>query len=71
MTYSVCVCFTNNYQHVPFVYYNLIAKMDTVHQSQCVEHTFLNVIMTEVLDRSETHFILHALFLKVLQFSGD
>jgi len=40
--------------------------MDTIYQGQCVEHTFLNILMREVLDRSETHFILHAFFLKVL-----
>ena len=62
------MCFTTNYQHVPFVYYNLMAKMDTVHEGQCVEHTFLNIIMRGVLDRSETHFILLALFLKVTVF---
>ena len=45
--------------------------MDTVHEDQCVEHMFLNIIMCEVLDRSGTHFILHALFLKVLQFSDN
>jgi len=71
MTYTVYVCFTSNYQYVPFVYYNLIAKMDTVHEDQYVEHMFLNIIMREVLDRSGTHFIMHALFLKVLQFSGN
>lgn len=68
--HTLCVCFTNNYQDVPFVYYNLIAKTDTVHEGQYVEHTFLN-IMRVVLDMSETHLILHVLFLKVLQFLGN
>jgi hypothetical protein len=57
MTYTVYVCFTSNYQYVPFVYYNLMAKMDTLHEGQCVERTFLNIIMREILDRSKTHFM--------------
>ena len=67
----IIICFTNNYQYVPLVYYNLIAKMGTVHEGQCVEHMYLNIITREVSDRSETHFILDELFLKVLHFSGN
>jgi hypothetical protein len=50
MTYTECVCSTDNYQRVLFGLLECDGKKWAIHERLCVEHTVLNTVEAAYYD---------------------